>query len=104
MMAYLNISCLFYFWSRQTASQRQSQPRPQPVLSKSMPQPPVAARRPAPLPITLSATSGAATSGAATSGATTSGAATTGVSYVCHFFLFCLFCCVEKSALYDDLY
>ena len=50
-----------------------------------MPQPPVAARRPAPLPRTLSATSGAATSGAATSGATTSGAATTGVSYVCHF-------------------
>ena len=108
MMAYLNISCLFYFWSRQTASQRQSQPRPQPVLSKSMPRPPVAARRPVPLPRALSATSGVATSGATTLGASTSGTAASGVRksflFVFCFVLFCLFCYVEISTLSDDLY
>ena len=106
-MAYtINISFLFYFCRRQTASQRQStftQPRPQPVLAKSMP---VAARRPVPLPRSLSATSGATTSGAATSGAVAAGVRKRVFFFrLCvRFVLFCLFYCVEKSTLNNDLY
>ena len=64
-----------------------------------MPQPPMAARRPVPLPRALSATSGAATSGAATSGAAASGVRKSFfvVVCVCRFVVFCLVCCVEKS-------
>lgn len=108
-MAYtINISFLFYFCRRQTASQRQStftQPRPQPVLAKSMPRPPVAARRPVPLPRSLSATSGATTSGAATSGAVAAGVRKCFFFFrLCVSFCFILFYCVEKSILNNDLY